>query len=173
MPLMAAFSVWINRLLGGEEPGPSTLQNILQQPVMLVPILLISIIAGALSEELGWRGFAQERMTRRWGLPAALAALAVIWGVWHLPLFFIPGTSQHGWGWGSTFFWLFLLNFIPLTVWLGLAYDRNQGSILAAVLIHFLFNFTMSLIFPFSPTLFAILSVLLYVFVAALLIWRP
>jgi uncharacterized protein len=168
LPLVILISLGINALLGGEAPGMANLRLLQQQPLMIVPVLLIALTLGALSEELGWRGFAQERMIRRWGPAAAIGLLAVMWGAWHLPLFLLPGTSQHAWGWGSGFFWLFLAQILPLTVWIGLAYQRNGGSTLAAVLIHFIFNLIFSLVFPISLTLFAIQVVVLYLVVGAI-----
>ncbi|MBN1355043.1 CPBP family intramembrane metalloprotease [bacterium] len=39
-----------------------------------------------LGEELGWRGYAQEKFIRKYGLNRGLIILGVIWGYWHLPV---------------------------------------------------------------------------------------
>lgn len=45
----------------------------------------ISLIL-ALGEEIGWRGYLMPRIHQLWGLPAAIMAGGVIWGLWHAPL---------------------------------------------------------------------------------------
>ena len=44
----------------------------------------------------------------------------------------------------------FLLTVFPLSVFISWAYDQNKRSILAAILVHFMFNFTLSLVHPIS-----------------------
>jgi len=55
----------------------------------LIPALALD--PGPLGEELGWRGFALPRMLTRWQPLAVSLILGLIWGVWHLPAFFIVG----------------------------------------------------------------------------------
>jgi len=49
------------------------------------------VIAG---EEYGWRGFAWPRLARRLGPVKATLVLAAMWGLWHLPMFFVPQSLQ-------------------------------------------------------------------------------
>jgi membrane protease YdiL (CAAX protease family) len=58
------------------------------------PYIVIMILFGGGQEELGWRGYILDPMEERLGPWLGNLALGVIWAVWHLPLFFIPGTSQ-------------------------------------------------------------------------------
>jgi hypothetical protein len=69
---------------------------------MLIPsiwvfpyFLLYAIIVGGGLEELGWRGYIMDKMEDRWGPWLGNLVLGVIWALWHLPLFFIPGTAQN------------------------------------------------------------------------------
>ncbi|MGW4929894.1 CPBP family intramembrane glutamic endopeptidase [Agromyces sp. NPDC004153] len=41
------------------------------------------VIAGSLGEELGWRGFAQPRLERRFGMVTAAVLVGALWSVWH------------------------------------------------------------------------------------------
>jgi len=50
---------------------------------------LVFLIGGSiltLGEELGWRGYLQEKLLRKYGLIWGLIFLGAIWGYWHLPI---------------------------------------------------------------------------------------
>ena len=85
----------------------------------------------ALAQELVWRGFAQERLQR--GLDALTAALlvALLWGLWQLPLFAVPGTGRAALGLGSAAFTLHLAALVPLAIVLAALYNATRGSVLA------------------------------------------
>jgi uncharacterized protein len=64
-------------------------------PTYLIGYLTILVIGGPLGEEAGWRGFALPRLQQRSGPLVGTLILGVLWGLWHLPEFFTPGTSQY------------------------------------------------------------------------------
>jgi membrane protease YdiL (CAAX protease family) len=101
---------------------------------MVVGMVVIGIITGPSSEELGWRGFALERLQSRWLPLVSGLILAPLWWGWHLPLFFVSGTTQYAWGFGTPSFWLFLMGIVPLSILLTWVYNHDGRSILAAVL---------------------------------------
>jgi membrane protease YdiL (CAAX protease family) len=90
----------------------------------LFPLFVLMIFFGGL-EELGWRGVAQPEMERL--LPRAPAAIAVgiIWAVWHLPLFYVPGVSQYG-----TSFRVFFLRVLGNALILAWIYGRSKSILL-------------------------------------------
>ena len=55
--------------------------------------MLFTLQAGV-GEEVGWRGFAQQRLQRRWGLVPAALVVGATWALWHVPLFLIPDSMQ-------------------------------------------------------------------------------
>ena len=61
--------------------------------------------------------------------------IGTIWGIWHLPAFFLSGTPQSGWG-----FMPFFIGAICLSVILTPMFNAARGSILLAVLYHFQAN---------------------------------
>jgi membrane protease YdiL (CAAX protease family) len=52
------------------------------------------ILLGGGQEEFGWRGYALSRLEQQFGPWLGNVVLGIIWVCWHIPLWFIPGTSQ-------------------------------------------------------------------------------
>ncbi len=59
--------------------------------IWLIPAFLSMMIFGGGQEEFGWRGYAQRPMQTRLGFLWGSLLLGAIWGLWHLPLWIIPG----------------------------------------------------------------------------------
>ena len=57
----------------------------------LIPAFLSMMVFGGGQEEFGWRGYAQNPMQSRLGFLTGSLVLGAIWGLWHLPLWIIPG----------------------------------------------------------------------------------
>jgi len=89
------------------------------------------VIGGQAGEEIGWRGYALPRLMERFGFGGAGVLLGVIWAVWHLPLFFIPGGDTYGQS-----FPLYLLQVTALCVAMTWLYVHTNGSLLLAMLMH-------------------------------------
>jgi membrane protease YdiL (CAAX protease family) len=86
----STFIAWFAPELFGEERLPMLLS-----PVWLfVPYLLIMILLGGGQEEFGWRGYALPILENKFGIWSANMILGIIHALWHLPLWFITGTSQ-------------------------------------------------------------------------------
>jgi membrane protease YdiL (CAAX protease family) len=82
-------------------------------------------------EELGWRGFALPRLLERLGPWSSSAVLGLIWGLWHLPLFFVPGMPQFG-----APFLAFVPYTIALSVLLTFLAQNTRASVVIATLFH-------------------------------------
>jgi membrane protease YdiL (CAAX protease family) len=160
-PLIIAVVVLISQALGLKTAGFAGLARVQANPVILIGLLLLGVITGPLSEELGWRGYALDRLQERWGPIIASLILAPIHWAWHLPLFFIEGSTQAEWGLFSQESLFFLLALVPLTILMTWVYNHNQRSILAAVLLHFTYNFTLGLVYPI-PTGFQVVYLLIF-----------
>jgi membrane protease YdiL (CAAX protease family) len=108
-----------------------------------LPSLLPLFVIGPLSEELGWRGYAQDRLQTRWnGLVSGLV-VGVFWALWHLPLFFLPGTSQHEL---SMPFFSFFFGVVGQSVLFAWLHNRTQGSIWTAIFYHWVFTYAAQVI---------------------------
>jgi len=136
------------------------------------PVLFLSIgaIFGGL-EEIGWRGYAQDSLQRRFSVLGASLIIGVFWALWHLPLFFMEGTYQAGLGVGTSAFWAFNTAIIvssPIYAWL---YNRSGKITFAAVFYHATSNVMRELIIDVD----VVFSVGVEAFIAILLIivfWR-
>ncbi len=170
-PLIFAVVFSVRSLLGYPLPEFPTLVRIGTNPILLVGMILAGLVTGPLEEELGWRGYVLDRLQERWTPLLSSLILAPVWWAWHLPLFFIQGTRQSGWDLGYPEFWIFTIGILPLTILLTWAYNCNRRSILAAVLLHFTYNFTMSLVLPLSHTVNWIHLLLLFVTAAAVVVF--
>jgi len=49
-----------------------------------------------IAEEPGWRGFLQPALEKRFPFPVAASMTAVIWYVWHLPVWLMPTSNHYG-----------------------------------------------------------------------------
>lgn len=96
----------------------------------LATVLVIALLFGG-QEELGWRGFALPRLQARYSALASSLILAVIWTLWHVPNFFLPGTTQSELPW----LWYMLLG-PAVTILLTWIFNNTRGSPLPAMLFH-------------------------------------
>jgi uncharacterized protein len=138
-------------------------------------LVLTSVVAGLIGgffEELGWTGFAVPRMRLRYGVLATGLVVGVLWGAWHLlqiswvsdsysaalplaiflALYFFCAVAQ-------------LTAYRVLMVWV---YDRTNGSLLVATLMHA--SLTASTVFIFTPEATG-LAFLSYILVLAAALW--
>lgn len=160
-PIVVTVSVAIDRALGGSMPGMQQLQDLVANPAAIPLTVLISFMSGPWSEEFGWRGYALDPMLKRFGTIAGSVVLGLIWGIWHLPLYFMPATWHGKMGFQLAGFWTFIGVNIALALIMTWVYKNTKRSILAAMLLHFGANFTMQLIAPSSDQVEIIRVILL------------
>ena len=133
--VLAGGVVALNTLLGG--PPLSVDVSLLFAVIMLA----FSIFPGsALGEEIGWRGYALPRLQAGRSALSASLILGVIWGFYHLPLFFTGQAARP-----LSLFPPFLISVIALSVILTWVYNSTGGSLLMVVLLHATYNLPMTL----------------------------
>ncbi len=61
----------------------------------VLPMFILYTIAAGIGEEFGWRGFLLPRLQTRHNALVSSLIVGVIWAIWHIPMFFIKGTTQY------------------------------------------------------------------------------
>ena len=164
-PVVYGTAALVDRLTGGSGAGFAVLRPVNLAALVGMPIMML---LNGFIEELGWRGFALDRLQLRWNALSAGVLLGLIHALWHTPLFLAQGTLQYDWGLFSLNYWLFLLNAILGSVVHTWLYNDNRRSILSAVLLHTAHNLTLNLIMPISSTLLVYAAVFNLVIVVTL-----
>ncbi len=103
-----------------------------------LPSFLPLLVLGPLSEELGWRGYAQDRLQRRWSPQLAGVVVGIVWAFWHLPLFFMPGASQREL---HMPFAGFLVGIVSMSIVFAWLHSHSGGSIWIAIFFHWIYTY--------------------------------
>ena len=106
---------------------------------LVIEFVRVVFLGGPLEEELGWRGYALPRLQVRRSAFQASVLLGSIWGVWHIPLYFVHGTGQQetAAGAGLVFaivaFVIWTIGLSILCTWL---FNETRGSLIVVILFH-------------------------------------
>lgn len=140
-PALNLLAALIDILLGGvgAVPGELALQAV-ANPLAALGTVLFLFFIGPFFEELGWRGYVLDRLQAQGGAARASLIVGVVWALWHVPLFFIPGTYQYGLGAFTPAFWLFMIGVVPLAFLFTWIYNHTGRSIGGAMLFHLMIN---------------------------------
>ncbi|MBN1800771.1 MAG: CPBP family intramembrane metalloprotease [Candidatus Lokiarchaeota archaeon] len=116
---------------------------------MWVPnFILYYFIGGPFTEEYGWRGYTLDRIQSKYDALISSLILGLIWGAWHLPLFFIAGTTQS---------YIPLYEFILIQGLTSIFYtwivnnnrdEEGDVNVFLAIMFHAIANFS-TMIFPY------------------------
>jgi membrane protease YdiL (CAAX protease family) len=131
-------------------------------PSQLIWLLFYLFITGPLCEEMGWRGYALPRLLNRFTPFTASLILGIIWGLWHLPSFFLGSMVQ-----ASMSLPIFLFNALCLSILVTWFFQKTGGSVLITVLIHYMVNICASILGVTVSTL-AVVMLLASILVLAL-----
>lgn len=106
----------------------------------LLVLALLRLTEGPM-EEVGWRGFALPLLQRRFSGWTASVVLGGLWALWHLPAFFVGRAVGGGISGGLLYaFGMFTLTLIAQSVLLTVLFNVTRGSVLIAVLFHWMTN---------------------------------
>lgn len=96
-------------------------------------VLILTVIMLFLGpvEELGWRGVAQPILQRHVAPIWAGAIIGAVWGVWHIPAFYLSGTVYADWNLP-----LFLVGCVTLAILVTPVFNASGGGLLLPILFH-------------------------------------
>src|SRR5262245_14121029 len=138
-----------------------------QTPIFLILAAICISTPVQAGEEIGWRGYALPRLTRRLGLANASIVLGVIWACWHLPFFLIPGSDNFGQS-----FPVYLSAVTALSIAMAWFYWRTGESLFLTMLMHAAINNTAGIVVsPASVTNPFSLRTTLTAWLTAALLW--
>lgn len=134
--LVAVLIVGLGALLGGRRPPLSRWAHLDGLPdTNLMGTLLLVLVVNGIGEELGWRGYAVERISG--GLTRTGLVVAGPWALWHVPTFFLP-TGPGSMGPALAAGWL--VGLVAGSIVLTWMYRASGGSTGIAVLFHTFLN---------------------------------
>ncbi|MDB5241789.1 MAG: hypothetical protein JWP57_2414 [Spirosoma sp.] len=120
-----------------------------QHAFALIPnLLLASLVAGPLGEELGWRGLLLPELQNKFSALQTSLLIGLVWYCWHIPLFYAPfGTLVSG----QPLTFIPLLTYLLFVICLSCVYtwlvNMAKASLLIAILIRLLINAGLALLF--------------------------
>ncbi len=108
-------------------------------PGPVVALMAMMLFLGPI-EEFGWRGVAQPILQRHIAPFWAGGLIGAVWGLWHLPAFYLAGVVFAEWS-----FLPFFIGNITLAILVTPIFNSARGSLLLPMLFHW------QLINPFWP----------------------
>jgi membrane protease YdiL (CAAX protease family) len=131
-------------------------------PLGLLGVVVVALLVNGFGEETGWRGFLVERLLGRLELRTTALLVAAVWGVWHLPLFWID-ESFRAFGPLGTIGWA--VGLTAGSIVLAWMYRGSGHSILLVAAWHTAFNLTSAtaatgdVVAPVTSTLVIVMAV--------------
>jgi uncharacterized protein len=156
LPLIAyAIGLAAYVLLGNQAPD-------VPGEVTIVGLVLFVLVIG---EEIGWRGFLLPILLGRMSPLLASGVTAVLWALWHAPLYFLPGMPSFGDPYLAFVAWVLPLTFVLTWLWL------RTRSVIVTTVAHGSANLVSGLVLPLDdPGLRFLFSALGFGIVAVVLV---
>ena len=103
--------------------------------LMGIAYFFFILFLGGGQEEFGWRGYAQQPLQERYGILNASLMIGAVWGIWHAPLWIMPGDGH-----ASYSFLAFLLMTTSQAVVYGWLYHASGQKLIIPLLFHAMNN---------------------------------
>jgi len=132
----------------------------------LLGLIPLAVVAGGM-EEAGWSHILQPELDKKYGYFVSSAITGLFWAAWHIPLFFIPGTSQYL----VMNMWMAIISWIVMRFFYGaiLKISGKAGTFLT-LLFHTLHNALLTTFIIYPSTWIATIVALTTIFFISILI---
>ncbi len=141
-PVLALLAVLASLLFGSSPEQLHINPQLRTHFLAFLGIMLYTFFIGPFPEEMGWRGYWLDRLKKRSGAFKASLIIGAAYAVWQVPLFFVKGYETYAFRTDWMLLAAFFGSIIPKSFILTFIYYRTRRSTLAAVLFHFMMNFT-------------------------------
>jgi len=111
--------------------------------VLAIPYFILMLVIGGGQEEFGWRGYAQEPLQEKIGVIPASLVIGVIWGIWHLPLWFMTGDLHSAYS-----FLAFVMMTTSISIMYAWLYNSSGKKLIVVIIFHAMSN-TAAPLLPF------------------------
>jgi membrane protease YdiL (CAAX protease family) len=132
LPLIFAIAFGVLALLGPISPEFTT-------PFYFAPIIFLGFFIMAYLEEVGWMGYAFDKMQASIGVRKTTISLSLIWALWHLPVYLFVFDDL----WAILFMQLCLIGARVIMIWI---YNNTNQSVFGAICFHAMYNVTLIII---------------------------
>jgi len=133
-------AVGVHVLLGGTAPQFPLLRENQQMVLLTFLFFLIPWQSSAFLEEIGFRGYALEKLQNKFGPMVGTLILGAFFGAWLLPEFYQTDSVQYAMG-GLRFYPWFILTEIGWSLLMTWVYNHTgKSSLIAGYLFHTAFN---------------------------------
>jgi hypothetical protein len=111
--------------------------------ILAIPYFFLMLVIGGGQEEFGWRGYAQEPLQEKIGVIRASLVIGVIWGIWHLPLWFMSGDLHSAYS-----FLAFVMMTTSISIMYAWLYNSSGKKLIVVIVFHAMSN-TAAPLLPF------------------------
>jgi uncharacterized protein len=138
LPTFVVSTAIVISLLFGQSTDQFSLTADTSELGKLFMMVLLTMILAPLFEESGWRGYGVDSFRSK--LPPLKMSLAfgAFWGLWHAPLFLMPGTYHYGLAQMDSPIYVvnFFVSVMAVVIVVNWLYYKNNRSIPAAAVAH-------------------------------------
>lgn len=159
MPCLFIFLMFIMQTTEGRILNPS----------YIILWFILYYIAAAF-EEVGWRGYALDRLQSKTYSLFSSIILGLVWGLWHLPLLI------YYWFWHVRDIGYYLIFVVLLSIMFTFLYNNTRRSIIIATLFHTIINLCLQFLFPIhevTPGYIYLNSLLVIIVLILIVIYGP
>jgi membrane protease YdiL (CAAX protease family) len=95
-------------------------------PMLIVPLLFVVFLLSAAFEQVGWQGYAIDRLRGRWNALEAGLIVGIVWAIWHV----VPLAEAHR---APTWIAWQCLGMVPFRVLIVWIYNNAGRSVFATI----------------------------------------